>query len=216
MALTTTYDTLQTWCIQVLNRDDDTDLTGGDIENLIQDAEASLRRDDRARLLTDLSPFTTTADTEEDALPSDFDSIFSLAHEGPTYFGEIEIVALDQVQEFKIGTTGGVPRAAAIIPGADGAKLRWGPTPNDAFALRLAYWSKITSLSDSNTSNRFLSAHPDIYRYAVLVESAPYLKEDERIAVWQSQLDQRLERLALATQRELFSGTLTRRPSQSL
>lgn len=216
MALTTDYDSLQAWVLAVLNRADDTDLSGGDVENLIQDAEAALRRDERARLLVDLSPFTTTADQAQDDLPADFDSIYSLAHEGPTYYGEIETVALDQIHEFKDGTTAGVPRAAAFIPSAGGTQVRWGPTPNDAYALRLAYWSKITPLSDASPTNRFLTAHPDIYRYAVLVESAPYLKDDERLAVWKSELNERLDRLALATERVMFSGTLTRRPSQSL
>lgn len=210
MALTTDYSTLQTWIASVLNRDDLTD----DIPNMIQDAEAALKDDARARLLVDLSPFATTTDTAEDDLPSDFDSIYSLAHEGPTYFGAIEIVAPDQLNEFGLGDSTGVPRAASVLPIADGNKIRWGPTPNAAFNLRLQYWAKLVSLSSSNTTNRLLTRRPDIYRYAALVESAPYLKEDERIAVWRSELDRRLDQFALANDRAMFSGTLTRRASR--
>lgn len=213
MALVTDYDSLQTWVATVLNRDDLT----SDIPNMIQDAEAALKDDERARLLVDLSPFSTTADTAEDDLPSDFDSLYAIAHEGPTYYGEIEIVAPDQLQEYKLphGTSSSVPQAASILPTADGTKIRWGPTPNAVFDLRLQYWAKLTNLSDSNTTNRLLTRRPDIYRYAVLVESAPYLKDDARLPMWQDQLERRLNQLEKATGRALFSGTLTRRPSQS-
>ena len=208
MPLVTDYTTLQTWIGSVLNRDD-ANFTA-DIPNLIQDAEAALRRDGRAKLLTDLSPFVIS--TEETDLPGDYDSLYGVAHEGPTVFGAINTVALDQINQYKVGGTTGIPCVAAIISSPDGHKLRWGPAPKETFNLRLQYWAKIPSLSAASPTNRFLTEHPDIYRYAALVESAPYLKDDTRIQMWEAQLEKRLNRLDENTQRALFSGSLTRPP----
>jgi hypothetical protein len=46
-------------------------------------------------------------------------------------------------------------------------------------------------VTDSDT-NWLLTQHPDLYLYAALVESAPYLKDDERIALWRAELDRRI------------------------
>jgi hypothetical protein len=40
--------------------------------------------------------------------------------------------------------------------------------------------------------NWLLTGHPDVYLYASLVETAPYLKDDSRVPVWMAELDRRL------------------------
>lgn len=207
----TNYSTLQSAIADWLNRDD---LTAS-IPELIQSGEARLRRDDRAKLLIELDPFTVS--TAATTLPADYDSHEALAHVGPTYHGEIEVVdpgKLAEVNGRLYGGATGYPRYAAIVEDATGAaRVRWAPEPDQSYDLRLVYWSKLTPLSATNTVNRFLLAHPDIYRYAALCESAPYLKEDPRLAVWEQALNNRLDDLHRSTQRRLFSGSLVRRPS---
>lgn len=44
--------------------------------------------------------------------------------------------------------------------------------------------------------NWLLTAHPDIYLYASLVESAPFIRDDERVALWEAELEHRLQNLA--------------------
>ena len=68
------------------------------------------------------------------------------------------------------------------------------PTP-DAYVARLVYERTITSLSTSTTINWLLTSHPDIYLYATLCEAAPYLKDDNRLQMWQMLLAERLEEL---------------------
>jgi hypothetical protein len=53
----------------------------------------------------------------------------------------------------------------------------------------------ITPLAAGNPTNWLLQNHPDIYLYGALVESAPFLKDDERIPVWKMNLDERLNEL---------------------
>ncbi len=48
----------------------------------------------------------------------------------------------------------------------------------------MIYRKVVPALSDANTSNWLLACAPDAYLYGALLESAPYIKDDERIAVW--------------------------------
>ena len=50
----------------------------------------------------------------------------------------------------------------------------------------MIYRANIPALSESNTTNWLLTLAPDLYLYGVLLESAPYMKEDERISTWGS------------------------------
>ncbi len=210
MAIVTTYATLKTEIADILNR---TDLSSA-VEGFIQRAEAAIRRDGRAKLLVDLTPFAVSA--EENSLPGDFDSLYSVAHDGPNYFGPLSQTDLGGLTEYKgllTGNATGIPAAVAIREDASGStSLMVAPEPNGSFALQLQYWSKLSTLSDTNPSNRWLLEHPDIYIYAALVESAPYLKADERIQTWQGLLTDRLNLLDEQTQRRMFSGEMVDEP----
>lgn len=208
MALVTDYASLQTWIAQVLNRAD----LAADIPNFIQDAEASLRRDPRARLLVDLTPFSI--DAEEAVLPTDFGGFEHLSHDGPTYYHPIETVAPADLPASKAaGADTGVPIAVSIIERADRSiYARFGPEPDATYSVSASYWSKLTSLSDIAPTNRLLLDHPDIYRYAALVEAAPYLKDDVRVGVWEQQLQKRLNELHSDTENKRWGGTLSNPP----
>jgi len=197
----TTYSELQTsiatWLIK-------TNLTS-QIPEFIQLLESRLRRDRRARKLQNT---TLSASTGDHTLPSDFRSLESLTHGGPTYFGEIQIVPADRIPEIKarLGTTG-VPSHGAILD----TIIRFGPAPDATYSLKFSYWRKLDPLSDSNTTNWMLEDHPDIYLYGSLLESAPFLKDDTRVAVWERRYEQALEELHALTQDNQFGGGSSRR-----
>ena len=65
-----------------------------------------------------------------------------------------------------------------------GERLYFGPTPDSNYSIEWAYYAKPTALSDDNTSNAILINHPDLYLYASLLESSPFLMQDERLGVW--------------------------------
>ena len=58
------------------------------------------------------------------------------------------------------------------------------PTPNMAYNASLVYYGRIAALSTSNTVNWLLTEAPDAYLYGALVHSAPYLKDDGKVALW--------------------------------
>jgi hypothetical protein len=199
--LITDYTTLKQAIALELNR---TSLTDS-IPTFIQTFEAQAKRDERYRKLTDRGEVLVSSDNV--ALPSDFMSLESWYHDGSTYFGPIEIVSPDQIGRLKAsyGATG-VPQFAALV----GGYARFAPEPDASYPTWMTYWRKIVSLSSTNTTNWLLSEHPDIYLYGALVESAPWLKDDVRIATWQQMLEPRLEALHSATVNAQWGGSMKR------
>jgi len=159
-------------------------------------------RDIRVRNLTIT---TLSVDTQTEALPSDFKSLESVYLEGDTYFGEIQIVSPGDLGEIeKLHGSTGLPVAAAII----GQNLRFAPQPDQTYTMTLSYWATITALSTNNQSNWLLDAHPDIYLYASLIESAPYLRDDQRVPLWEAGLQRRLEELNQHIMQQSYSGRM--------
>src|SRR5690606_10535030 len=78
--------------------------------------------------------------------------------------------------------------------------------------IRLQDYPPITRLSDDEPTNWLLEDWDDIYFYAALVESAPFLKEDERIPVWRTELDRRLEEMHLKKWNQAWRYEIPTRP----
>jgi hypothetical protein len=76
---------------------------------------------------------------------------------------------------------------AADVPGAYsivGAQFQFIPVPDQLYGGSLTYWQRFSGLSGGNPSNWILADHPDLYLYGALLQSAPYLMDDGRIAMW--------------------------------
>jgi len=76
----------------------------------------------------------------------------------------------------------GVPRFYTII----GRELRLGPAPTveKPLTVELFYYAKVPALSDENPTNWLLEASPSAYLYGALVGAAPYIGDDQRMALW--------------------------------
>jgi hypothetical protein len=202
----TSYATLKTTVDSWLNRSDLTSVS----ETFIQLAESKLRRDPRARKLQTRT-FSVSAD--DASLPSDFDSLQSLYHDGSTYYGPIVTTGPEVLGRIKGDrSASGVPTHAAIV----GAAMRFAPVPDTTYNLKMTYWVLLTALSDDAPTNWLLEEHPDVYLYATLLESAPYLKDDPRVATWETQLEKRLEDMHQQTHRQQFSGTMRAAPRRAI
>ena len=77
--------------------------------------------------------------------------------------------------------TGGVPTAYSIV----GQALRLGPIPDKQYTIEIMYYAKIPKLSSSVPTSWLLADHPDLYLYGALLNASPYMKDDERIPIWQ-------------------------------
>lgn len=194
MALNT-YAALLASVASWLNRGDLTD----QIPDFVTLAEGTFNRRIRNRRME--TTRDVTVETETLALPADCIEVKSLAYDGPDGFVPLEPISIDT---FLVdhSNVAGYPAAYAV----DGANLRISPEPNDAYAGKLRYYAKVPALSDTNTSNWLLALAPDLYLYGALLESAPFLKDDARIGVWETRFEKALAELKLMSQRENIGG----------
>lgn len=88
-----------------------------------------------------------------------------------------------------------------------GTQLEFIPAPDSTYSAELTYYAKIPALSDANTSNWLLAYAPDLYLYGALLEAAPYLKDDERLAVWSQMYINSMGDIEVADQRASVSST---------
>jgi hypothetical protein len=87
-------------------------------------------------------------------------------------------VQLDEYR-FGISDVAGQPRYFTVF----GDEIELAPTPDDACTIEMVY-RKIVPPLETNDSNWLLALAPDLYLYGVLLETAPYIKEDGRIQTW--------------------------------
>jgi len=70
------------------------------------------------------------------------------------------------------------------------------PTPDLAYTFEVLYYERIQPLDSSNQSNWFTIYAPQALLYGSLLQAMPFLKNDERIPMWQSQYDAIMATLA--------------------
>lgn len=61
------------------------------------------------------------------------------------------------------------------------------PTPADDYAFEVTYYERIQPLDSSNQTNWFTIYAPQAMLYGTLLQAMPFLKNDERIPMWQAQ-----------------------------
>ena len=70
------------------------------------------------------------------------------------------------------------------------------PTPNAASTLEVLYYEQPRFLGEEFQTNWLTEYAPDLLLYATLLEAAPFLKNDERVAVWQAMYDRAAQALS--------------------
>lgn len=197
----TDYDSLQTVLANLLLR---TDLTTH-IPGFIQDLESELQDEERARKLANRANFAVSGNGI--AMPTDLFEIEDWYHDSATLRDPIEVVVASMLPKLKnrYGSTG-VPLFAAIVDG----KARFAPVPDTTYTTQMTYWRRIVPLSATQPTNWLLLDRPDIYKYGAARFSAPFLKNDERLPVWDGLYQRALDQLSDATQRAQFGGATRR------
>ena len=64
------------------------------------------------------------------------------------------------------------------------------PTPADNYAFEVLYYERVQPLDSSNQTNWFTIYAPQAMLYGTLLQAMPFLKNDERIPMWQAQYQQ--------------------------
>lgn len=80
------------------------------------------------------------------------------------------------------------------------------PVPDARYTVEIAYYARIPSLSEAVPANWLLAEAPDVYLYGTLLQSAPYLRDDERVATWAGLYERAVSDLEGADQRASYGG----------
>lgn len=175
MALST-YTELQASIENWLNRDD----LAAFIPDFIALFEDNFGREARVREMLVRAVTVPAADEPRENLPADLLELKAIQfNASSTRVPQFVTPAWLRNYRRHSATGSGVPNFYTI----EGGEFLFDVTPSDV-ELEILYYQKIPRLSGTQPSNWLLAAHPDIYLYGALVHSAPFLKDDERIATW--------------------------------
>lgn len=194
----TSYATLQTSIAGFLHRSDMTDI----IKELIADAEFRIANELRIRAME--ASFSSAISSGVVALPSGFLEWQFL------YIDDTSAQKLERKDAEWIYTN--YPTRAGsgkpVFFAREGDNVIFGPYADSAYTVKGRYYKKLDALSDSNTSNWFITNAPDLLRYGALCEAAPYMQDDPRIVVWERKYEQVKQRIKATERRENTSGSL--------
>lgn len=191
----TTYATLVSASTEWLARDQDATLIAR-IPTFIQLLEAKANRTLFVPQMEQRSTaLVNTASTEPEfiSLPADFQTMRRIRLSSVTGKPPLRFLAGTQIDEMRYASDNvtGQPTSYTII----GSELELYPTPTQAYTVEMVYRANISALTATNTSNWLLTLASDFYLYGVLLESAPYIKEDGRIQTWGLGMSNALEGL---------------------
>jgi hypothetical protein len=196
-------DSIADW----LNR---TDLTNV-IPDFITLAEAQLNKEVRNRKM--IKRATATIDSQYSAVPADWlQTVDFVVEANPVV--TLEFITNEQLDKLRrTYTSGGTPKFYTIV----GQELEVLPIPDSGTLTgEITYYSKIPSLSATNTTNWLINSSPDIYLYATLLQSAPYLVDDARISVWASLYQKLVKDLEIADQRARVGDSTLKMKAKAL
>ena len=192
-----TYSDLQTSIANYLAR---SDLTS-QIPDFITFAENRLRRELRIRqMLKSVTTATVSGDSTVE-LPIDFlqvrDFVVMTNPITPMSYSSPSALSNDpRTSEV------GVPKSYTILA----SEFQVSPAPDGVYTLKMLYFAAPEYLSDSNTTNVFLTKAPDALLYASLIEAEPYLMNDARINTWGTMYDRALSSLTKSDEEGQYSG----------
>lgn len=201
-----TYATLVTAATEWLARDQDATLVAR-IPDFITLLQAKVNRTllhPKMETRSTTSVDTTSTAPEFITLPSDFQTMRRVRLSSVAGKPRLEFMAQSQLEDYRysIDNVSGQPVYFSIV----GTEMELAPTPNENFTLEMVYRANIPALNSSNTTNWLLTLAPDLYLYGVLMESAPYIKEDGRLQTWGSMYTSALDQLNLHGARQSFDS----------
>lgn len=195
MAIDGTYSGLQASIADWLNR--------GDLTAAIPDFIALCEGEISDRLVIEGAPRQMlgragiSLDDEYELTPSDFFGARAFYIAGAT--DPLEYVDPEKIAERKIlyPSVTGNPQVYSVV----GNEFQFWPAPVSPTPAELTYLRRIPQLSTSAPGNWLLTFYPDAYLFGALIQSAPYLKEDDRLPLWQQKFDGIISRISLAGKR---------------
>ncbi len=194
-------DALADW----LDRSDLTDR----IPDFITLAEARLNRDVRIRPMEVRSSMETTAGQRYFNLPGGYLQMRNMQiNSNP--ITPLEYITPEMLDRLYGSDTTGKPKAYTLI----GDEIQLAPIPDSDYTVEMAFYEKFTALGDGTsgtvTSNWLTTNAPDVLLYGALLEAEPFIKNDERIALWLNAYNGAVKKIQDADARDRHSGSAMR------
>ncbi len=176
------------------------------IDDFIDLAETAHRDEVRFREILVRGTLTLAADSRTVALPADFAKMKYIRLLNPETGARRRFLPpLSQMSEHEL-TQVSVNDKETPKYFACEEQIEFDSEADQAYTGDILYYKVMTPLSDANPSNELLVRAPGLYLYGALLESAPYLMNDERIGTWQSMYNGILNRLNLQEKTNRRSG----------
>jgi hypothetical protein len=188
------YTTLKSDIADWLNREDLTAQIPAFIRLFEARANRVLRTHDmvkRSTALTDNGYFS---------VPSDWLETIALLLTSGSLPQPLEFVSIEQSFALRAQNRNGLPTHYTHMDG----KFFLIPSPATETNLELVYRGSVPALTTDAPVNWLLTRSPDLYLFGALSEAEPYLKNDERVALWQSKATQILGDMAYEAERASY------------
>ena len=198
----TNFGTLKTAIADTLNRDDLTSV----IPQFVSLAQAQFNR--KIRSHRQITRGSLTINTQFEALPADWLETIRITMDANP-IRVLTQISMDDLTRYRtaIDNTTDAP----VYFSHNGTDIELFPTPSTSYTGEITYYAKITALSADGDTNWLLTNNPDVYLYGALVHTAPYLKDDARIALWAGLLAQAMSEIEDETAAARFGSPLRMR-----
>lgn len=198
----TNFGTLKTAIADTLNRDDMTSV----IPQFVSLAQAQFNR--KIRSHRQITRGSLTIDAQFEALPADWLETIRITMDASP-IRVLTQISMDDLTRYRtaIDNTTDAP----VYFSHNGTDIELFPTPSTSYTGEITYYAKITALSADADTNWLLTNNPDVYLYGSLIHSAPYLREDPRLAVWAGLLAQGMDEIENETAAARFGSPLRMR-----
>ena len=196
---TTLLTAVQTW----VDRDDDTFISA--LPLMLSNAEARIRRNQNwfSRVYSvSNAGVALNVGANPTQLPSHIKTIRSMWASTDQWKHPLTQISFDELRRLAMTNrdAAAIPTNYAIVAEMDlwmdddqptaGPLLYLWPQPTttggQSFAVDFKYVFDPSPLVLASDTNALLRRHPDVYFYAMLAESAPYLLHDERVPLWEA------------------------------
>ena len=91
-----------------------------------------------------------------------------------------------------------------------GDELELIPASDGPVDFEIEYVAKVPSLSDEQPTNWLLEEFPDVYIYGAMLQVAPFLHDDQRIAVWTQAYGEAVSSANISSDKSKYSGSALR------
>ena len=198
----TNFGTLKTAIADTLNRDD----LASVIPQFVSLAQAQFNR--KIRSHRQITRGSLTINSQFEALPADWLETIRITMDASP-IRVLTQISMDDLTRYRtaIDNTTDAP----VYFAHNGTDIELFPTPSTSYTGEITYYAKVTALSADGDTNWLLTNNPDVYLYGSLVHTAPYLKDDARIALWAGLLAQAMDEIEDETAAARFGSPLRMR-----